>query len=229
MRITYAYDDLSGSFASSGLQDPLPPGIFPRPPTSGSTDGTTHSLKVDLRHVWKASGWYGLAGATRSDSEIDTEFNGIGGSFDTDATAFTVGIGKYLGPATALDLSVVSSDIDDFDTTVYALSFSHIGSLGDKWQYAADLGAARSDEDGVDGSYLLGLSLFPNTELELGIEIVQQDTPFEEDRDTYEGFVRWFARDHVELYASYLNADWEPNSISDTDTDQFVIGVNVRF
>lgn len=229
VRLAYSYDDLSGSFASSGLQDPLPPGILPRPPSTGGTDGTTHSLVAGLRHVWKASGWYGLAGATRIDSEIDTVFNGIGGSFDTDATAYTVGIGKYLGRATALDLSVVSSDLDGYDTTVYALSFSHIGLLGDKWHYAADLGVAVSDEDGDDGSYSLGLSLFPSTELELGIEIVQQDGPFDADRDTYEGHVRWFARDHVELFASYLTVDWEPNSLTDTDSDRFAIGVNVRF
>ncbi len=229
VRLAYAYDDLSGSFASSGLQDPLPPGILPRPPSTGSSDGTTHSLEVGLRHVWKSSGWYGLVGATRSDSEIDTDFNGIGGSFDTDATAYTVGIGKYLGQATALDLNVISSDLDGYDTTVYALSFTHLGSLGDKWYYAADLGVALSDEDGDDGSYSLGLSLFPTTELELGIEVVQQEGPFDGNRDTYVGFARWFARDHIELYASYLNADWEPNSVSDTDTDRFAVGVNVRF
>ncbi len=228
VRLAYAYDDLSGSFESSGLQDPLPPGFPPIPPSTGSSDGTTHSLEASLRHVWKASGWYGLAGATRIDSEIDTEFNGFGGSFDTDATAYTVGVGKYLGEATAIDLSVVSSDLDGYDTTVYALLFTHLGSLGDKWHYAADLGVALSDEDGDDGSYALGLSLFPTTELEFGIEIVQQDGPFDGNRDTYEGFARWFARDHIEVYASYLNGDWEA-SVSDADTDRIAIGVNVRF
>jgi len=229
VQFSYSYDDLSGSFSSSGLQAPLPPGILPIPPSTATTDGTTRSLKAGLRHVWKASGWYGLAGATRVDSDLDTVFNGISGSYDTDATVYSFGVGKYLGEATALNLSVVSSDLGGYDTTAYALSFNHIGSIGSDWQYGADLTVAVSDTDEDDGNYSLGLSLFPTTEIEFGIQVLHHESAYDPDRDTYEGFVSWFVRDHVELIASYRNADWEPNSLTDTDSDQFTIGVNVRF
>ena len=229
IRLAYSYDDLSGSYVNAGLQPPLPPGILPIPPSTGSTDGSTHALEVGLRHVWEASGWYGLAGATRIDSAFDTVFDGTSGSYDMDATAYTLGIGKYFGQATALDLSIISSDLDGYDTKTYALSFNHVGSLGGNWHYAADLGVAVSDVDYDDGSYSLGFSLFPNRELEFGIEAVHQDWPFDGDRNTYEGFASWFVRDHVELNASYRNADWKPNSVTDIDGDQFAVGVIVRF
>ena len=227
--LAYSYDDLSGSYKTSGLQPPLPPGFLPTPPSTGSTDGTTHTLEAGLRHVWEASGWYGLAGVTRSDTEIDTVFDGSAASFDLDATAYTLGIGKYFGQATALDLSVISSDLDGHDTTAYSLSFNHVGSLGDSWYYAADLGLAVSDEDEDDGTYSLGLALFPTTKIEFGIQIVHHESAFVDDWDSYGGFVRWFVRDHVEVNARYREDDWEPNSVVEIDRDQFAIGVNIRF
>ncbi len=230
VRLAYSYDDLSGSYASSGLQPPLPPGLLPIPPSTGSIDGTTHALEVGLRHVWEASGWYGLAGATRIDFEFDAVFDGIGSSNDTDETVYTLGIGKYLGQATALDLSIISSEIDGYDITAYGFSFNHVGLVGGNWHYAADLGVAVSDEDGDDGTYSLGLSLFPTTEVEFGIQIVHYESAFNLDSDSYGGFARWFVRDRIELHTSYQrNDNWESDLVSDIDSDQFTVGVNVRF
>lgn len=238
VRLSYAYENLSGSYESSGLQPPLPPGVIlppgfpPIPPSTGSSDGTTNALEVSLRHVWKASGWYGLAGATRIDTQIDSDIGGNSTSFDADATAYTLGIGKYFGQATALDLSIISADVEGSDTTTYALSFNHVGKLGDNWHYAADLGFAVSDFEYIDGdseSYSVGFSLFPTTELEFGIEVVRPDGPIDGDSNTYEGFVSWFVRENVELNASYRNADREFDSLTEIDSNQFAVGVNVRF
>ena len=229
LNLAYSYEDLSGSSVSSGLEPPLPPGIPTIPAATGSTDGTSHTLVAGLRHVWEPSGWYGLAGVTRNDSEIDSVFGDFSSSFDTDATAYTLGIGKYLGQATALDLSVISSDLDGNDATTWALSFNHVGSVGSSWHYAADLGVAVSDADEDDGTYLLGLSLFPTTELEFGFQFSHREGAFESDIDSYEGFASWFVRDHVELHARYRTDDFDTNLFTDFDSDQFAIGVNVRF
>ncbi len=228
-RISYAYQDLSGTSVYTGLQPPVPQGVLPNPPSNDSVDGNSHALEVRLRHVWKANGWYGLAGATRIDSELGTNSDGVGQSFDTDATAYTLGIGKYLGQSTALDLSIIASDLDGYDTTAYALSFNHVGSIGGSWHYAADLGVALSDEDEDDGTYSLGLSLFPTTEFEFGIRVTHHESAFDSDRDSYEGFASWFVRDRVELHARYQENDWDIDVASEYDSDQYAIGVNVRF
>lgn len=229
VRLAYSYSDLSASFVSSGLQPPLPPGALPTDPSSGSVDGTTHELEVSLRHVWPASGWYGLAGVARVDFELNAIFDGVGSSNGADESVYTLGIGKYLSQATALDLRIVSTDLGRSDTMAYVLSFIHVGSLGSGWHYAADLGVAGSEEDGDDGTYSLGVSLFPTTEVEFGIQIVHQESEFYSDSDTYKGFARWFIRDHLELHALYGAEDLETHWASDRDNDQLSVGMNIRF
>jgi hypothetical protein len=148
-----------------------------------------------------------------------------------DGTAYFVGVGKYIGERTALDFKVISSDLEGFDSTGYALSLSHVGSIGSQWQYAADLGYSISDADanGNDGSYSARLSLFPTAKFAFGVQAVHQEYEFSADLDSYEGFVGWFVRDNIEVRARYRDDDIDSNSVTDVDSNQFGIGVNVRF
>lgn len=221
----YAYTDESSSFSTTATTAPLPI----RPPSSGGGESSTDTFEAALRHVWPDSGWYAIAGVARIETEVDTVFQNTNFSFDVDATAYTAGFGRYLGKATAIDLSVISTDAEGDDATAFALSFSHIGALGNGWQYGADVGIAASDQDGDDGSYSLGLSLFPTNEFEFGIAIVHRESGFDLDQDLYEGFASWFVREHIELRARYGQDDVDVFGQQDYDSDQFGLGINVRF
>jgi len=133
---------------------------------SGSTDGRTNALEAKLRHVWRDSGWYLLAGVARVESEEDGETGDIAFFIDYEETAYTLGAGKYFGQATAIDLSVAEQD---YGPTSVALSFSHIGSIGKDWQYGANIGLAKSDDSGDEGSFSLRGSLYPSPNFEFGI------------------------------------------------------------
>lgn len=209
-------------------------------------ESTPQVLDARFKHVWKTSGWYCLAGFTEGNQEVD--FVASEGTFVTvverDLSAYSVGAGKYLGQATALDLTVVRFDSAWSDVTTYVLSFSHVGPLGDKWHYAADLSVEAYERGYGSQPFLIGLSVFPATEFEFGINfhgdgwsILDFDrygdfTTRLGGQDTWEGFISWFVREHVEVNASYRNADWRVDVADGTvlrDIDQFTIGVNVRF
>ena len=160
--------------------------------------------------------------------EFDGDLNGVAGSSEFDATAYTLGVGKYLGRATAVDLSVAAADTEGSDTTNIALSFSHIGSIGKDWQYGANIGFARSDQSIVEGSYSLRGSLYPSPEFEFGIGLLRQLYAGGRDQDTVEGYASWFVRDHVQFTARYQQENPEMPG-QDADVNQFSIGVNVRF
>lgn len=223
--VAYAYTDESSSFSTTGSTAPFPIS----PPSSGSGESTADTFNASLRHVWPDSGWYAIAGVSRIETEVDTVFQNMNFSFDVDATAYTAGFGRYLGKATAIDVSVISTDVEGDDATAFALSFSHIGALGNGWQYGADIGIAASDQDGDDGSYSLGLSLFPTNEFEFGIAIVHRESGFDLDQDLYEGFASWFVRQHIELRARYGQDDIDAFGQQDYNSDQFGLGINVRF
>ncbi len=221
LSVNYSYSDESRSFSTSGLSGPsLPPSLSPTPPWTFSADDQSDELEVSLRHVWQSSGWYGLAGAK--------DFSGL---TEFDGNAYFVGVGKYLGQSTALDVKVLSSDILDFGSTGYALSLSHVGSIGSEWQYAADLGYSYSDSDviGNDGSYSARLSLFPTTSLEFGVQAVHRNYEYSPDFDSYEAFVGWFVRDNIEVRARYGEDDFDPAFLTDFESNQFSIGFNMRF
>ena len=210
--LAFSYTDKSTFFSSTGLTSPpWPPGLPTSPPSSGTFDDTSRDLEADLRHVWQSSGWYGLAGVARSEHYA--------------------GVGKYIGDATALDFKVTMSDAGPFDSTDYALSLSHIGALGSEWQYAADLEFSMSDSDVNDDgkSYLAGLSLFPTSNLEFGVQLIHQESEFSPDWDSYKGFAGWFVRDDIEVRAWYQDNDFDGSPFTDLDSNQFGIGVNMRF
>lgn len=216
--LVYSYSDDSSSFNSMGGS-----GFAP---SSASTDGRTNALEARLRHVWRDSGWYLLAGVARVESEEDGQSGDIAFFSEYEATAYTLGAGKYFGQATALDLSVAE---EDYGPTSVALSFSHIGSIGKDWQYGADIGLAKSDDSGDDGSFSLRGSLYPSPNFEFGMEWSRQQYSRGFDIDSVEGFASWFARDHVEITARYQQDNRDTLPGWDIDDDEFSIGVNVRF
>ena len=219
--VDYTRGDDSSSFTFTGS-------AFP--PTSGSSDATYNSISARLRHVWRDSGWYALAGVSRSEAELDFETNGTVSSADSDATGYTLGVGKYFGRATAVDLSAATTDTEGFDSTNFNLSLAHIGSIGKRWQYGTDVALARSDQDGDEGSYSLRGSLYPSPELEFGLGYSRRQFNGGLDLEALEGFMSWFVRDHVGLTARYWH-DISNESIPgrDTDNNQLGVGISVRF
>jgi hypothetical protein len=216
--LVYSYSDDSSLLRSMGG------GGFA--PSNWSTDGRTDALSANFRNVWRDSGWYVLAGVGRVESEEEGKVNDINFFGGFESTAYTLGAGKYFGQATAVDLSVTE---EDYGLTSVDLSFSHIGSIGNDWQYGADIGLAKSDQSGDDGSYSLRGSLYPSPKFEFGMEWSRQHHRLGFDMDSVEGFASWFARDHVEITARYQQDSPDTLPGWDIDDDEFSIGVNVRF
>jgi len=218
----YSRGDESGSFSFRGGN------IFPST-TTGSRDTTIDELSAGLRHVWRDSGWYVLGSFSRVKITSNTEATGITASSSFDAKAYTLGVGKYFGETTALDLTIAQVDPGGSTGTAVALSFTHIGTLGSDWQYGADVGIARSNGRGDEGSYSLRGSLYPSPEFEFGIGYSRQQFDGGFDQNTIEGFVSWFIRDHVELTARYSQDNPDELPGQNIDNDLLGVGVNVRF
>lgn len=221
VKVGYSRGDESGSSSFTGG------GMLP--PVTGTFDSTSDQISLDLRHVWVDSGWYALAGVSRAELEGDSVINGVAASSEWDTTAYALGVGKYLGKATTLDLSVLTLDVGSSNPTVVALTFSHIGSVGETWQYGAEVAYAKSDTAGDGDSYALRGALYPSAAVEFGLGFSRQDSGGGFDRDTVEAFAGWFVRDHVEVTARYRTNDPDTGPGQDIDSDGFGVGVRVRF
>ncbi|MDJ0813197.1 MAG: hypothetical protein QNJ23_05675 [Woeseiaceae bacterium] len=206
------------------------------PPFEGEFESDGDAYALDLRYVWRDSGWFMNAGVAEADANVGGT---IGGS--SDATAWRLGVGKYLFDTTTLALDVSETDDDVADATVVALAFAHLGDMGETWQYGVDLGYARTDGDfdlEID-SWNAALSLYPNRDVEFGLRIVEQDAdPEFLESTSYEGFASWFVTPSVVLGASYRVDDVDSRGSvafqpadrdSDTDQDGFSLSVSVRF
>lgn len=213
------------SVSTSGSTDPA----FPSSTDRSELD--TNSVSANLRWVWGESGWYGLAGLSRADSETNSQFVSI----DFTADVYSVGVGKYIGSQTTLEVSVVRLDLDasgpvlggNSTSTETAVALSHIGSLGRMWQYGTDIALATTERGASDGSYSLRLSLYPSRPLAFGLEI---DGALQDPGDVstnYGLFASWFPRERIGLDARYrwISID-EP---SNTDFDQYTFGIGVKF
>lgn len=220
--VGYSRSDGSSSLEISGG------GVFP--PVTASTDTTTNALSVDLRHVWRESGWYALAGISRAELEGTTSIdNGPVSSSEFDTTAYSLGVGKYLGKATTLDLNVATLDVGSSNLTVIALTFSHVGSIGEDWQYGADVSYAKSDTAGDGGSYALRGTLYPSADFEFGLGYSRRESGSGFDSDAIEAFAGWFVRDHIEIAARYQQNSPDTAPGGDVDSNEFGVGVRVRF
>ena len=219
--VGYSRGDESGSASFTGGGN--------IPPVSNTFDSTSNEISVDLRHVWVDSGWYALAGVAHAELEGDSVINGAASSSEWDATAYALGVGRYLGKATTLDLSVLTLDAGGSNPTVIALTFNHVGSISETWQYGASAAYAKSDTGGDGDVFAVQGALYPSVATEFGLGFTRQESARGSDQDAIEAFAGWFVRDHVELTARYRMIDADSGPGEDTDSDEFGVGVSVRF
>jgi len=216
--LSYGRRDGSGSFvfSSNGVA----------PPTSGSNSILSHSFSANLRHVWRDSSWYLLAGLSQLDTEFESVSNGIASSFDRDNTLYSFGVGKYLGKATTVDLNVAGADSGG---GAVAASLQHVGSISQHWQYGVNLVLQRSTSHSDEGSYALRGTLFPSNDVEFGIKVSRQELRGGLSDDSIEAFAGWFVRDHIELTARYRQDSPDDVPGRDSDSSGFVLGAAFRF
>ena len=202
-----------------------------------SSDQTLDELSASVRLVGRNSGWYGLAGISRSEAEIDPNTPGLVGA-DFDATSYSLGFGKYLFATTSLQIAVDWIEVENNDATNISVDFTHLGLIGESWQYAVDLGYANTDGDfGADSdSYQAGLSLYPNPDLEFGIALTEEDGPFGGELSSIGIFGSWFFTPNASVGVRYRFDDVDsgftaigPLDSVKEDQDAWGIGVNVRF
>lgn len=214
---------------------------FPFPPIDSRLDSDGDTFTANLRYVDRDSGWFGNAGWLTS----NTALNGVV-SESLDATGWSLGGGKYLFETTTLGLDVGQIDGDGGSSaTVVAVAFSHLGNLGERWQYAIDLGYSRTDADfGTeldtwDGSF----AVYPTRDFEFGISI--QDVSDRSDNlfinlgnTAIKGFASWYVTPNVSLSARYRvdDVDYLGNvgivgvaPVSEADQYSFGISATVRF
>lgn len=206
---------------------------FPFPPLDTTLESDGDMYGVDLRYVDRASGWIGVVSLTT----MSTNFGGLASS-SADATAWRLGIGKYLSENTTLGLDVSQTDADDGgDATAVGVSLEHLGKLGEQWQYAIDVRYENVDSDGlieVD-TVRAALSFYPNRDFEFGIAL--EDASGIGDVFGVEGFASWFVSPAFRVSAGYRvdDVDFFGNvtiggAPADGNADQssFRIGASMR-
>lgn len=203
------------------------------PSMTQSAEETTNNVSANLRRVWRESGWYALAGFSMAEFKAQSEFV----STKLEADVFSLGIGKYIGAQTTLELTAVRQDSDasgaviagDSTSTELALGFSHMGGLGRTWQYGTDIVMATTGRGSADGSYSARLSLYPSRPLAFGIEIAGALQDADDVSTDYGLFASWFPRELIELQAHYgrIAVD-EPPGV-ELDQYDFGLGVSFRF
>lgn len=199
------------------------------PPSSATFDATLDEFSLDLRHVWRDSGWYALAGIATATFEGTSVVDGNSSSGDLDTSAFVLGVGKYVGDATTVDLSTAFVEAENSDATVVALTFGHIGQIGERWQFGADLFYATSDADGAGDSYGVRGALFPSSNFEFGLEYSRQEATLSLDADVVEAFAGWFVSKNAEISARYRQIYPDAFESDDIDSSEIGIGVRIRF
>ena len=229
LNVGYATTDISAS-ASIQSSDPQIPSFD----DSFKSDGDVYAL--DVRYVWRESGWFGSAGIAQTDTSVSGVFGG-----SNDSTVWRLGAGKYLFDTTTLALDYSQSDDDGGDVSNLSVTFSHLGDMGETWQYGVDLGYSQTDGDAnLDSdTWSAGVLLYPNRDFEFGVRIAETDADFTAlDSTSYEGFVSWFVTPNVVVAARYGVSDVESlgnvqipsaETSSDTDQDSFGASVAVRF
>lgn len=209
---------------------------LPIPPTDSRFDSDADTFAVDFRYVDRDSGWIGNAG-------LLTTKTSIGGSISDslDATGWRLGFGKYLFENTTLGLDVSQVNADGgSDATAIAVTFEHLGDMGEQWQYAIDVRYSSVDPDGGSNidTWRAALALYPTRDFEFGLAIEDVSGGFvSQDNLGFEGFASWFVSPNVRLSARYRvdDVDYAGNdslggtSASSADQDAFGIGATVRF
>ena len=220
LTIRYGQSDQSSSFTISG--DGLP-----TLETRSSLDSNAYS--ANLRHVWKESGWIGIFSLGRVSLDSETSSGTFTGSSSSDATSYTIGIGKYLADMTSVDLRVATQERGSSTASAVSLNFRHLGRLGDTWMYGADAGWTKTDTAGDGDAYDLRASLYPNSNLDFGLGYSRRDVGGGIDAESIELFVGWFFSDSARVRASYREDTTDTVNGIDADSDGFQLGISGRF
>jgi len=232
LNVAYSRTDQASSFFGTS-DDPS----FPIPPFNAEFDTDGDSFAVDFRYVDRDSGWFGNAGWLTSDI---TPFGFTDPSVD--ATGWNLGVGKYLFETTTLGLDVGEVNVTGrANVTVVAVSFEHLGDLGERWQYAIDIGYNRADRDfGSDlDTWRAAIALYPTRDFEFGVAIEDVSANNSSlDNTGIEGFASWFVTPNVRLSARYGVDDVNDSgnipiggatTVGDFDQDSFGISASIRF
>ncbi len=216
----YSRSDQSSSVVLSG-------GGLPPVESNASIDFS--GVSVDLRHVWKDSGWFGIVGIARA--EFDGEFsNGSTTSTsNADADAYSLGIGKYVAETTALDLRVLSQDSGSSTAAAISLNFSHLAPLGDTWMFGADVGLTKTDTAGDGDAYNIRGSLYPNSDVDFGLSFARRDEERGIDSESFELFAGWFITSNTRVHASYREDTGDAGLNAESDSSGFEFGISSRF
>jgi len=212
----------------------------PVSPINSVVDSNGDSFAVGIHYVDRDSGWFG-------DADVLTSNTGLSGIVDDsrDTTGWNLGVGKYLYDTTALSLSVGEVDSDfGLDGTVVAIDFTHLGTLGNSWQYATDLKYSRLDANvGVElDTWDATFALYPTNEFEFGVsvsDVSQNRIGFTDlDSTAIKGFASWYVTPNVKFSVRYGVDDVDYFSgvliggaptASDADQDSLGISATVRF
>lgn len=244
--VRVAYSRLDQKFSTTFDSDD--PALILLPGFDSTLNSDGDSFAVDLRHVDRDSGWFGHAGLLNSDATLS---GAAANSFD--ATGWSLGIGKYLFDATTLGLDYSQVNVEGGrDATLTAVSFTHLGNRGARWQYAIDLGYRRLDADfgGDLDTWRAAIALYPTRDFEFGIAVedVSGNTngSFGLSGTTgIEGFASWFVTPNVSL-AARVRVDDDADdpgfasfaagpiiapgsAVSDADQDSFGVSATMRF
>ena len=203
---------------------------IPNVPSLDYQDNTSgDSFGAFGRYVNRSGGWFGQAGVVTTDS-----------TFDGDATAWSLGVGKYVLDTTALSLDIGHVERENDGTDIATLGFTHLGSVGESWQYAVDLGYEYRDSEilGELHDWQVGVSFYPTRDFEFGVAFSDDESRNPFPKKSVEGFVSWFITPKVELGARYRvdDLDVQPSftgggidATDDADQDRFGIRLNLRF
>lgn len=202
------------------------PNPFPgNPPDTFRADESSSQYGGDVRYVWKESGWYGIANISRAELDIDSPLF----STDFSINTYGVGAGKYIGSQTAVDFTVALGEVEGEYSTVATLSLTHIGAMGETWQYGADVGLSDSNADGSDGQFALGFSLYPSRDVAFGVDVFGPLQDFSDGVIRYGLFASWYPSERVGLEARYFSSDVDVPSNVDVDQYGYGVGLNMRF
>ena len=223
----YRREETTSFFSTLSTVPELPSG-------EGVFDSSDNAYALRGRFVGRSSGWFVEAGVSESQSD------GIRG----DVSTWSLGVGKYLLDTTALTIAAGRIDEQFLDTDVYALGFTHLGSLGQSWQWAFDLAYEyqRPDSDFSDDASNWGtsLALYPTRDFEFGLAYADNERRvLSAAGSSVEAFASWFVTPKIEVSARYRVDDFDQvfpgasgigiDSTATAEQDGFSLSLNVRF
>ncbi len=221
---------------SAFLMSDDPSSLFPSFDSTFETDGDAYA--IDFRYVHRDSGWFGDVALL----SLNTTRSGFVND-SVDAAGWSLGIGKYLFDTTTLGLDVGRRYYDgDLEETDVVLSFSHLGNLGERWQYGIDLAYGRSegDFDFEQDTWGAAIALYPTRDFELGVRVEDiSSSDYLRDSTGIEGFASWFITPNVRVSARYRVDDIDyyfgniiiggAPEVRDAEQNSYEISATIRF